>query len=50
MKTKKQTITIEAANRAELENKIVNHFSLGYKAVTEVTQAENGNFQIKLTK
>lgn len=48
MKTEKQNITLEADNRANLEKKIVEHFSLGYRAISEVKKFENGKFKIDL--
>lgn len=49
MKTEYHTMVIVADTRTELEKKIVDQFSKGHEAVSDVIQTENGQFQIELT-
>jgi|25_taG_2_1085351.scaffolds.fasta_scaffold66348_2 hypothetical protein len=48
MKTKENATILTGNSRAELERKIVNHFSLGCRPITEVKETENSKFQIEL--
>ena len=50
MKKDEQTIIINESTQTTLEKNIVEHFAKGYRAVSEVTKAENGKFQIELIK